>query len=411
MVRDLLKSGLPFSLHFDETTSTQKKKQMDLTLRYWSTTHNEVWVTYYTSLFFGHAEAEKVLVKMYEQLLSDGIPVDKMATLIQDGPNVNKAIFRKMNELITQDHPDFMGLIDLGSCSIHIIHNAFGKGLEQYGKGIDQLCIDLYSLFKYSAARWEDLRKFQQDMEAEVSNFQQHTEVRWLSIGSAIKRILEQWNVITKFIEELAKDSKNMPKSVNFKRVHAMLATKEKAVTRVSLEFLNDVFPVFEEFLFLFQKECPIVHILYDSLCHILLRLLRRFMVRSAIDKKYGCDLASIECKDIELQLSDKDIVIGVDTRKALKDLSHDQQKYAMLGIWSFFSITVAELQSKLPLKNDLLRQLGCLNPLKKNNKSTQSSIEKLSSLLQPKLNISEIVDEWKLFQVDNDIPAYNREE
>ena len=96
------------------------------------------------------------------------------------------------------------------------------------------------------------------------------------------------------------------------------------------------------------------------------------------MDKKYGCDLASIECKNIELQLSDKDIVIGVDTRKALKDLSHEQQKYAMLGLRSF-SITVAELQSKLPLKNDLLRQLGCLNPLKKNNKSTQSAIEKLS--------------------------------
>ena len=133
-------------------------------------------------------------------------------------------------------------------------------------------------------------------------------------------------------------------------------------------------------------------------------------MVRSAIGKKCGCDLASIECKDIELQLSDKDIAIGVDTRKSCKDSSHDQQKYAMLGIQSFFSITVAELQSKLPLKNDILRQLGCLNPLK-NNKSTQFSIEKLSSLLQPKLNISEIVDEWKLFQVDNDIPAYNREE
>ena len=66
---------------------------------------------------------------------------------------MNKAIFRKMNELITQDYPDFMGLIDLGSCNIHIIHNASEKGLEQYGKGIDQLCIDLYSLFKCSAAR------------------------------------------------------------------------------------------------------------------------------------------------------------------------------------------------------------------------------------------------------------------
>ena len=45
------------------------------------------------------------------------------------------------------------GLVDLGSWCIHIIHNAFGKGLEKYGKEIDQLCFDLHSFFKYSAAR------------------------------------------------------------------------------------------------------------------------------------------------------------------------------------------------------------------------------------------------------------------
>ena len=50
---------------------------MDLTVRYWSPTHEEVWITYCTSLFFGHAEGEKVAVKMYEQLVSDGIPVAK----------------------------------------------------------------------------------------------------------------------------------------------------------------------------------------------------------------------------------------------------------------------------------------------------------------------------------------------
>ena len=84
---------------------------------------------------------------------------------------MNKAIFRKMNELITQDHPDFMGLIDLGSCSIHIIHNAFGKGLEQYGKGIDQLCIDLCSIFKYSAARHEDLENFNKTWKQKLVTF------------------------------------------------------------------------------------------------------------------------------------------------------------------------------------------------------------------------------------------------
>ena len=33
IVKNLVKSKLPFCIHFDETTSTQVKKQMDLTLR------------------------------------------------------------------------------------------------------------------------------------------------------------------------------------------------------------------------------------------------------------------------------------------------------------------------------------------------------------------------------------------
>ena len=57
IIKDLKKSNLPFTMHFDETSTDQVKKQMDMTLRYWSPTHNEVsWVAYYTSLFFGHAE-------------------------------------------------------------------------------------------------------------------------------------------------------------------------------------------------------------------------------------------------------------------------------------------------------------------------------------------------------------------
>ena len=33
MIQDLVKSSLPFSLHFDETTNTQVKKQVDLILQ------------------------------------------------------------------------------------------------------------------------------------------------------------------------------------------------------------------------------------------------------------------------------------------------------------------------------------------------------------------------------------------
>ena len=106
------------------------------------------------------------------------------------------------------------------------------------------------------------------------------------------------------------KDSKKVPKSVNFKSVHMMLATKEKASTRVPLEFLCDIVPVFEQFLLVFQKASPVVHIMYDSLCDILLKPMRRFMKEQAIEKKYGHDLVSVECKDVKLQLQDRDLVI-----------------------------------------------------------------------------------------------------
>ena len=73
-----------------------------------------------------------------------------------------------MDELIRHDNPEFTGLVDLGSCSIHTIHNAFGKGLEKCGKEIEQLCMDLHALFKYSAARREDFREVQIEMDLDL---------------------------------------------------------------------------------------------------------------------------------------------------------------------------------------------------------------------------------------------------
>ena len=107
VVDDVNKSDFPFSMHFDETTTAQVKKQMNLTHRHWSSTHNEVIVTFYTSLFFGHAEADKVVSRMIVQLHEGNILVDKLITLVRDGPNVNKVITRKIEQTMKDGHPEF----------------------------------------------------------------------------------------------------------------------------------------------------------------------------------------------------------------------------------------------------------------------------------------------------------------
>ena len=68
------------------------------------------------------------------------------------------------------------------------------------------------------------------------------------------------------------------------------------------------------------------------------------------------------------------------------------------------YRATVSHLQSRLPLDNKLLRDLGCLNPLKRTRKSTDTSIQNLTRKLQPQLDVSSVLDEWRLLQADQEV-------
>ena len=403
LIDDVKKSGIPYCLHFDETTTSQVKKQMDLTLRYWSPTHNEVWVHFYSSLFFGHAEGARVADRIYEVMKKDDLPVQNLCTLIRDGPNVNKTIFRNLEEAIKADYPDFGGFVDLGSCILHQVHNGFAKGMEEYGQDIAQLCTDIHSIFQHSAARREDYEELQCSMGVDAHKFQEHTEVRWLSLGPAVRRILEQWDCICQFIKDLGKDGKSAPKSIAYKRVAEMLSDEKKIKTRAQLEFINNVSPVFEDFLELFQRSAPQIHILYDRMCEILRKLMARFLKRESYENKFGYDLVSIDCS-AKSQLSDSDIVVGEATKTTIAKLKPDKRRAVFLSIRSFFATSVSYLRGHLPLQNALLKALGCLNPLKRTKTARGKSITRLAKKLQPGLDTSLIQDEWRVYCVDEDV-------
>ena len=49
--------------------------------------------------------------------------------------------------------------------------------------------------------------------------------------------------------------------------------------------------------------------------------------------------------------------------------------------------------------------------PIQKGKRSTVESIQNIAKVLQPEVSTTEVVDEWKLFQVDNNLPHYNPSE
>jgi hypothetical protein len=143
-----------FSIQFDETTTHQIIKQMDVLVRYYSKGADRAVVRYLDSLQFGHAPAQKVVPELLRILQEHGMDLSRLVTCGRDGPNVNKAIMRLLNNEL-----DGRKMIDLGPCVLHTVHNGFASGLQEMPE-IEDFIIDLHYWFNtsYGACRREDYK-------------------------------------------------------------------------------------------------------------------------------------------------------------------------------------------------------------------------------------------------------------
>ena len=284
LIYDVNSSKNPVTLHHDETTTTQVIKQMDLHFHFWSEEQNEVVRRFYIALMFGHAEGAKVAAPMVDKLEEDKVNLSSILTLSSDGPNVNKNIFRAVNtSLKGAGNP---GMINIGTCNLHVVHNSFCKALEAYGIPVNDLAVDIHSFFKISSARREDFKFIQLEEEVETYTFLRHVPSWWLTLGPVVDRLIEQWEPLQKYFTDLAnKDPKNAPTSSAFKRSCTRLQNKQ---TLVELHFLQSVTPLYHSFLELFQTEAPLVHVLYEELCRLVYMMMGRYVKASVYQNKTG---------------------------------------------------------------------------------------------------------------------------
>jgi hypothetical protein len=132
----------------------------------------------------------------YPRLLADSAarleiprPAENWALLLSvssDGPNINKSILRKLNRELTEAKLPL--LINIGSCTLHAIHNAFGKYLVAFGSDAEDLVLKLFYWFKHSAGRREDYRFVQIELELNHLFFLRHIPSRWLLLKPALYR-------------------------------------------------------------------------------------------------------------------------------------------------------------------------------------------------------------------------------
>ena len=86
-------------------------------------------------LFVDHCPLEKLVEHFYEFGQKVGLYINFMLHLRMDGPNVNKKFQRLLLESSYLEKTTFH---DLGTCPLHIVDNAFRKGVSFLQFNVDQ---------------------------------------------------------------------------------------------------------------------------------------------------------------------------------------------------------------------------------------------------------------------------------
>ena len=94
-------NGVSYVLMFDESLNKEMQtKQLDMHIRMWD--GKKVQSRYLSSAFLGHATADD-MISVFEAHVEGKLGLSNLIQLSMDGPNVNWAAYRKLEEKLSNE--------------------------------------------------------------------------------------------------------------------------------------------------------------------------------------------------------------------------------------------------------------------------------------------------------------------
>ncbi|WAR23449.1 LOW QUALITY PROTEIN: hypothetical protein MAR_037118 [Mya arenaria] len=365
-----------FVVLFDESLNKKSQaKQMDIHVRYWGT-NGLVHTRYLGSQFLGHATAEDMLQHFQKGIGDLEKQTKNMLQIPMDGPNVNWKFLDMITTKIEQDFS--VSLINIGSCGLHIVHNAFKTGCQATTWDVSSVLSSMYYLFKDSPARKEDYQKSSGSTRMPMK-FVTH---RWMENVPVVDRAIEVWGNIGQFVKDVEKKKIAKPTCKSFEIVSAAL--KDKLI-RAKFEFFRCVAMHLQAFLGNFQTEKPMVPFLYSELLSIIRGLI--VIKPGVLSDTSEVRLLKIDLEDSSFLIEHTKVDIGFSAEKALKEtvkenkLSERQVMEFKVQCRSFVLKVLKKLLEKCPATYSLVQHLACLDPRKMSESKTRCK-EKLKKVL-----------------------------
>lgn len=184
-----------------------------------------------------------------------------------------------------------IGLIYIGSCPLHLIHNSFKIGINCTNWSMEEFLHSLVHWFRHSPSRREDYHKISKNNGKFIPHF---TTTRWLEIESTLERVIDQWtNLEEYFLRYLPKNIKSSINKHRYSSIKTFLQTPINLIYLNFLVFLSH--NIFGQILLWFQSTQPLIHLLYDECEQLIRRLFSHFIHEDLIKNKTLNELINIQ--------------------------------------------------------------------------------------------------------------------
>ena len=371
----------PFCLLFDESLNkSTTTKQLDVHVRFWR--DNFVTTRYLDSIMLGRATAEHLVSSI--KTLNGALNFSNMFQISMDGPNVNWAAYDVLTRQLKNDYGH--ELVNIGSCGLHQIHNAFRAGSNATPWHVDTFLFSLHRLFKdVPARRAEYISATNSDIFP--LKFAPH---RWIENQRVLLRAQDMIKHLDCYVRAVSdKKVSNPPKCQSYENVVSFL---KDPLLEAKIVFMVKMCKPLETFLTLYQRDCPMVPFLFKDLEDLLVKIMKKFIKPSAID-------IEVNVKASENCLPLKNLKIGIETLEKVKKSKcspKDELNFSS-DCLTFCQSIVSKLQEKSPLKYSFTKYLQSLSPQFINSSQTNASKYFKQALLHLKnlgwLNIQELDD------------------
>jgi hypothetical protein len=368
---------------------------LQVSISFWSDEKGGVVTQHLETFFIGHATAQIIADHLLRAIDNANLLKKNLVAVASDGPNVNKKVWKLINEEVKTVRG--VGLVDIGTCSLHIVHNAFLKGLDKLGEKSSELVLLVYHFFDGWPSRWEDFEEIQGKKKVPKHRFIKHASTRWLTILPALLRLLEQWDALKEyFLKHIPNQEKRLMALAKYSRIVALL---RDPTIMAEIHFVISVGQVFTDFSKTFQKEEPLIHLLYDELNNLAKVLMNRFIKSEVMAKEENFKEETLD--NPNNFVSREKIVLGDDVHNHIQKLNEGQKQAFISSVRNHYVAAVRHLfQKSLSFhKKSVIRHLNFLQLSELNSSCSCDNVSSVAKVLPVECRLDTLADEWKLLQ------------